>query len=30
MAIRIEDVARIDFTDVAGTERIRPVTPAPA
>ena len=27
MAIRIEDVAGTDFSDVAGTERIGPVTP---
>ena len=27
MAIRIEDVAGMDFSDVAGTERIGPVTP---
>jgi len=27
MAIRIEDVAGLDFSDVAGAERIGPVTP---
>lgn len=27
MTIRIEDVAGMDFSDVAGTERIGPVTP---
>jgi addiction module HigA family antidote len=27
MAIRIEDVARLDFSDVAGTRRIGAVTP---
>lgn len=27
MSIRIEDVARLDFSDVAGSERIGPVTP---
>ena len=27
MAIRVEDIAGMDFSDVAGTERIGPVTP---
>jgi len=27
MAIRTEDVAGLDFSDVAGTERVGPVTP---
>ena len=27
MSIRAEDIARLDFSDVAGTERIGPVTP---
>ena len=27
MAIRVEDLAGMDFADVAGTERIGPVTP---
>ena len=27
MSIRAEDIARLDFADVAGTERIGPVTP---